>query len=191
MSNPLPTPTPIPQSAPAGGLTIIHPPQTATSFYKIEKDHPITFIWNFTSLLATPTHLTVTAVGENGNSYPVGPATDGVIPGTQTEVVWDVYSYNQAHRATPLVQQRYQLQIWDERGPGAPIAPGRLSPNSALKFAMYDPAKYTSMADGEFYLQGFILNYLLSSLLVQVGNVRGASPELLHAIQPILPSLLS
>ena len=84
----------IPATAPAGGLTITQPPQTATSFYKIAPSQPITFAWNFTYLLATPTSLTISAVGDNGNTYPVGP-TNGIIPGTSTSVVWDPYSYNQ------------------------------------------------------------------------------------------------
>ena len=84
----------IPASAPAGGLTITQPPQTATSFYKIAPSQPITFAWNFTYLLATPASLTLSAVGENGNTYPVGP-TNGIIPGTATSVIWDPYSYNQ------------------------------------------------------------------------------------------------
>src|SRR5262245_58772807 len=86
----------IPQTAAAACLTITQPPQTATSFFKIAQGQYITFAWNFTSLLSTPTHLTLSAVCENGNTYPVGP-TDGIIPGTATSVVWDPYGYDQAH----------------------------------------------------------------------------------------------
>ena len=79
----------IPQSAPAGGVTITQPPQTATSYFKIAPSQPIciTFGWNMTSVIATPTHLTVSAVCDNGNTYAVGP-TDGIIPGTATQVVY-------------------------------------------------------------------------------------------------------
>jgi hypothetical protein len=84
----------IPATAPAGGLTITQPPQTATSFYKIAPSQFITFAWNFTYVLVTPTSLTLSAVGDNGNTYPVGP-TNGVIAGTSTSVVWDPWTYNQ------------------------------------------------------------------------------------------------
>jgi hypothetical protein len=70
----------------------------STSFYKIAKDQPITFGWNYTSLYVTPQHLTISAFcSQNGNRYPVG-ASDGVVPGNATQVVWDVYSYNQANQ---------------------------------------------------------------------------------------------
>jgi hypothetical protein len=84
----------IPDTVPAGSLTITQPPQTATSFYKIAPSQPITFAWNFTDVLVTPTSLTISAVGENSNTYPVGP-TNGIIAGTATSVVWDPWSYNQ------------------------------------------------------------------------------------------------
>ncbi|KAF8881225.1 hypothetical protein BD779DRAFT_1445688 [Infundibulicybe gibba] len=137
----------IPQSAPAGGITITQPPQTATSFYKIAPNQVITFAWNLTSVLATPTHLTVSAVCDNGNTYPVGP-TDGIIPGTATQVLWDVFAYQQANPNKPLAQASYTLHIWDDRGPGAPRRPGFIEPNSALKFALYTPQSYTPLNGG-------------------------------------------
>jgi hypothetical protein len=141
--------TRIPQTAAAGGLTITQPPQTSTSFFKIAQGNLITFAWNFTSLLATPTHLTVSAVCDNGNTYPIGP-TDGIIPGTATSVIWDPYGYDQANPNTPLAQNTYTLHIWDDRGPNAPRAPGLLEPNTALKFALYKPQPYTPLSDGVF-----------------------------------------
>ncbi|KAF8067911.1 hypothetical protein FPV67DRAFT_1164463 [Lyophyllum atratum] len=137
----------IPITAPAGLLTITQPPQTATSFYKIAPSNFVTFGWNFSFIQVTPTHLTVSAVCENGNTYPVGP-TDGVIPGTATEVVWDLFSYQQNHPNTPLAPAQYTLQIWDDRGPGAGRAPGYMQANTGLKFALYTPQTYTGLADG-------------------------------------------
>ena len=148
----------IPQTAAAGGITITQPPQTATSFYKIAPSNLITFAWNMTSVLATPTHLTVSAVCDNGNTYPVGP-TDGIIPGTASSVVWDVYSYQQAHPNTPLAQATYTLNIWDERGPGAARRAGYLQPNSALQFALYTPQAYTPLASGAFAFFDFVFYF--------------------------------
>lgn len=123
----------------------------STSFFKIASGQLITFGWNMTSVLVTPTHLTVSAVCDNGNTYPVGP-TDGVIPGTATTVVWDPFSYDQANPTKPLAQASYTLHIWDERGPDAVRAAGFMQPNSALKFALYTPQPYTPISSGQIAL---------------------------------------
>ncbi|KAF8957409.1 hypothetical protein BDZ97DRAFT_1924661 [Flammula alnicola] len=138
---------PIPLTAAAGGLTITKPQQTATSFFKIASGEVITFAWNMTSVLATPTHLTVSAVCDNGNTYAVGP-TDGIIPGTATEVLWDIYSYQVNNPNRPLAQATYTLNIWDDRGSGAALRGGYLQQNSELHFALYTPQAYTPIASG-------------------------------------------
>jgi len=120
------------------------PPQSSTSFYKIASSQVITFGWNMTSVLASPTRLTVSAVCDNGNTYPVGP-TDGIIPGTATQVVWDLMSYQAQNPNMPLAQGTYTLNIWDERGPGAVRKGGYLSPFNGLQFALYTPQAYTSL----------------------------------------------
>ncbi|KAG5351157.1 hypothetical protein C0989_007702 [Termitomyces sp. Mn162] len=137
----------IPASAPAGLITVVQPPASLTSYYKIAPSNFVTFAWNFSYVLATPTHLTVSAICDNGNTYPVGP-TNGVIDGTATSVVWDLWSYQQNNPNKPLAQETYTLNIWDDRGAGAGRAPGFLQPYSGLKFAMYTPEAYTSLADG-------------------------------------------
>ena len=134
----------IPQTAAAGGLTITKPPQSSTSYFKIAPSNVVTFAWNFTSLYSTPTSLTLSAAGENGNTYPVGPS-DGHIPGTATSVTWDLWSYQQAHSNLPLAPGTYRLSIWDDRGPGASRAPGLLQENTALEFALYTPQAYTPL----------------------------------------------
>jgi hypothetical protein len=138
----------IPQSAPAGLLTVTQPPQQSTSYFKVAQNQFITFGWNFSYILATPTHLTVSAVCENGNTYPVGP-TDGIIPGTATSVVWDPYTYQTTHPNLPLAQAKYTLKIWGDGGPDAVREPGVLTPNSALQFALYTPQAYTPIGSGK------------------------------------------
>jgi len=137
----------IPNSAPAGEYVFTKPPATVTSFYKIAPGELITFGWNFTYVVATPTALTVSAKCQNGYTYPVGPS-DGIIDGTATEVVWDVYAYQQAHPNTPLPQAQCNLMICDERGFGAARRPGYLSPNTNVQFALYTPQAYVSLEDG-------------------------------------------
>ena len=146
----------IPQTAAAGGITITQPPQTATSFFKIAPNNLVTFAWNFTSVLVTPTHLTVSAVCENGNTYPVGPS-NGIIPGTATSVVWDPYAWDQANPNTPLAQASYTLTVWDDRGPDSPRQGGYMQPNSALRFALYTPQPYTPLNSGRFGLPRTVL----------------------------------
>ncbi|KAJ7186683.1 hypothetical protein C8R46DRAFT_935723 [Mycena filopes] len=138
----------IAQTLPAGGVTITQPAQTATSFFKIAENQLITIAWNFTSVLAQPTSLTLSAVGANGNTYAVGPDAAGHLPGTATSVVWDVYSYQQAHPNTPLAPGSYTLHMWDDRGPTATERAGYMSPNTALAFALYTPQGYTPLASG-------------------------------------------
>ncbi|KAF8211798.1 hypothetical protein K438DRAFT_1903610 [Mycena galopus ATCC 62051] len=133
---------------PPGYASITQPPQTATSFFKIAEGNLITIAWNLTSVLATPTSLTLSAVCDNGNTYPVGPDPSGHVPGTATSVVWDVYSYNQAHPGTQLAQASYTLHMWDDRGPTGTPQAGYMSPNTALSFAMYTPQAYTPIASG-------------------------------------------
>lgn len=109
--------------------------------------------------------MTVRAVGQNNNTYPVGP-TDGVIPGDARSVVWDPCTFqfvplayridaradawNQDPVNVPLAAQSYQLQIWgDGTGPYHIPEPGRLHPNTALRFALYTPLTYTPISSGE------------------------------------------
>ncbi|KAJ6493031.1 hypothetical protein C8R45DRAFT_824966 [Mycena sanguinolenta] len=133
---------------PPGVASITQPPQTATSFYKIAQGNLITFGWNMTGVLATPTSLTLSAVCADGNTFPVGPDPSGRVPGTATNVVWDVWSYNQANPATKLAPSLYTLHMWDDRGPSATVQAGYMTPNSALQFAMYTPQGYTPIASG-------------------------------------------
>ncbi|KAJ7665684.1 hypothetical protein B0H14DRAFT_3539566 [Mycena olivaceomarginata] len=84
----------IAQTDPPGFASITQPPQTATSFFKIAENQMITIAWNLTSVLATPTSLTLSAVCDNGNT-----------------VVWDIYSYNQANPGTKLAQASYTLHM--------------------------------------------------------------------------------
>jgi hypothetical protein len=102
MSNQSTTHSAIAQTNPAGGATMTQPPQTATSFFKIAENAMVTFGWNLTSVLVMPTSLTLVAVdAAHGNTYSVGPDPDGKVPGDATQVVWDVFSYQQVWDYVP------------------------------------------------------------------------------------------
>ncbi|BGP38919.1 hypothetical protein JCM10450v2_002879 [Rhodotorula kratochvilovae] len=93
----------------------------------------------------TPTSLTFEArCSANGFTYPVG-----VVPGSQTSLVWDPYEYAQSPNAIPFAQASYTLRVYDERGADATAEAGRFNGNNAIiNFAMYSPAAYTPMAQG-------------------------------------------
>ncbi|WVR09673.1 hypothetical protein IAU60_006748 [Kwoniella sp. DSM 27419] len=144
----------IPATTAAGGITVTQPPSTASaSYYKIAKDNWITFGWNLTSLYVTPQSLTVVAsCSANGNVYPVGPnptaSNANVFRGNTTQVVWNPYDWEQVPGQVPFAEATYVLKIWDERGDGAAVKGGYLSPYAGTNFAMYRPAQYTSLGDG-------------------------------------------
>ena len=141
----------IPANAAPGQIVFTQPPLQSTSYYKIASGEYITFGWNFTQLYVTPTSLTLSAVCENGNTYPIGP-TDGIIPGNAQSVVWYPYGYQTANPTVPLAQASYTLHIWGNGGPSAAATAGYLDDNSDLKFALYTPQPYTPLASGKFHL---------------------------------------
>lgn len=145
MATRTPRPT-VPATAQAGVISFTQPPQTAAaSYYKIAPGNPITFGWNFTAIIVTPTALTVSAYCQsNGNTYPVGP-TDGVIEGAATQVVWNPYEYEQGQNAVRLAQAEYTIMIHDERGADSAIRGGYLTPYTGTKFSLYRPREYVPL----------------------------------------------
>jgi hypothetical protein len=139
----------IPANAPVGGISFTQPATTTVSYFKIAPNIPITFGWNFTSLYVQPQALTLSAFcSSNQNRYPVG-ATDGILPGTATSVVWEPWTYQTANgQQTPLVQGTYTLQVQDERGSTAPVLGGFFSYNEQMTFALYTPQPYTPLSGG-------------------------------------------
>ncbi|PWN27021.1 hypothetical protein BDZ90DRAFT_232598 [Jaminaea rosea] len=138
----------IPSSAPAGGITITQPVQTAeASYYKIAPGVDVTFAWNFTSILSYPTSLTLQAYcTSNKNTYPIA-----TLPGTATQAIWNPYSYSMTAAASnlpALVQETYRLQVMDERGLGVGASPGVFQPNQKVQFALYIPQAYTPLSAG-------------------------------------------
>jgi hypothetical protein len=100
-------------------------------------------------LSVTPAHLTLIAsCSANGNTYPVGPTASpyNTIPANQSSIIWNPYQLEQVPGATPFAEATYVLKIIDERGEGAPIKGGYLSPYSGTQFAMYRPGTYISIS---------------------------------------------
>jgi len=167
----------IPPNAPVGGLSFTKPPATTVSYYKIAPSISITFGWNFTGLYIQPTSLTVSAYcASNQNTYPVGP-TNGIIPGTATEIVWQPWTYQTAQGAqTPLAQATYTLQIQDGQGTAAIGTPGEFQYNTQMTFALYTPQAYTpltsyvcpacSSASGPLRTHPAVLGVIVTALIM-------------------------
>ncbi|KAG8761585.1 hypothetical protein FRC14_002772 [Serendipita sp. 396] len=136
------TTPPVEQTGAAGLLSFTQPPQTAAlSYYKIAPSNSITFGWNFTSMAVWPEHLTVKAFcSANGNTYMVGA---GTIDGQATQVIWDPWAYEQQPGVTSLAAAEYTIRIHDERGEGAGILGGHLTPYTGTRFSLYRPEKAT------------------------------------------------
>ncbi|KAI0826483.1 hypothetical protein BC629DRAFT_84135 [Irpex lacteus] len=180
----------IPASAPAGLLTITQPPQTATSYYKIATGETITFAWNTSYVLVQPTSLTLSAICDNGNTYPVGPS-DGHIPGTATSVQWDLWSYQQNNPQTPLAQQMCTLHIWGDQGPGVQRSPGVLSENNQLQFAMYSPQAYTPLISACILLQTSVyISHVFSLSRLDMPSVQYQWVALRLCLTPAFLSLI-
>ncbi|KIL00805.1 hypothetical protein PAXRUDRAFT_821256 [Paxillus rubicundulus Ve08.2h10] len=137
----------VPANGEPGMIVFTQPPLQSTSFYKIAPGEYVTFGWNFTYLAVTPSAITVSAVCENGNTYPIGP-TNGVIAGNAQSVVWYPYGYQTANPSLPLAQASYTLHIWGDGGESAIPTPGYLEPNSQLQFSLYTPQPYIPLTSG-------------------------------------------
>jgi len=140
------TPVSIPANAPAGGISFTQPAMTAVSYFKLAPSYTVTFGWNMTDVLVTPTSLTFSAFcSSNKNTYPVGSIS---VPGTATSLTWVPWAYQagQGGQQTPLVQGTYTLMVQDERGTTAIGSAGRFNYNNQLTFAFYTPQPYTPLA---------------------------------------------
>ncbi|KAF5361957.1 hypothetical protein D9756_002785 [Leucocoprinus leucothites] len=160
------TGTSIPNNSPAGGIIMTKPPQSSTSFYKIAANEIVTFGWNFTFIAQNPDNITISAICDNGNTYPVGP-TNGVIPGTATEVAWDLHSWQVNNPGMPLAQGTYTLTMWDNRGKSAVPMPGLMRPYNNLRFALYTPQPYIPLDGGESLYAGssvLVLNPVIARM---------------------------
>lgn len=136
----------IPASYPDGGISMTQPQQTGDqSYYKIASGELVTFGWNFTYVLQKPKTIMVSAVcSDNANTYDLAGPTG--IPGDATQFVWDVYAYSTnalKSQLPPLVQASYRLIVRDPEV--TQLTPGKMSENSKLTFALYNPQAYTPL----------------------------------------------
>ncbi|GFF27818.1 hypothetical protein IFM46972_02176 [Aspergillus udagawae] len=126
---------------PAGGTSMMIPTAGASTYYKIG-DY-VTFAWNYTSLLVTPSAVNVLATCTmNSATYTL---TSNMSVEATGKVVWDTGKY-QANATTPLLTATYTLYVVDvDKDIGDTASPGHLGSQNGYLFGMYSPQPYTPL----------------------------------------------
>ncbi|KAJ5096125.1 hypothetical protein NUU61_005481 [Penicillium alfredii] len=128
-------------AAGAGGVAMITPASSSTSYYKI--GHNVTFVWNYTSLSVTPSAVNVVAsCSLNSATYTI---TSNMSAKATGSVVWDTNNF-EASATMKLLTATYTLVIYDAAKEIDDTAKaGHLSSQSQFYFGMYRPQKYTPL----------------------------------------------
>ncbi|CZT15774.1 uncharacterized protein RCC_01608 [Ramularia collo-cygni] len=126
---------------PAGGVSMITPNALSTQYYKIEDF--VTFVWNYTSLSATPSKIDVLAsCATNNQLYTI--SSNVSVEETQS-IIWDTGAF-QSSATVPLLTETYTLIIHDAAKDisAAPQA-GYLGVANQFTFGMYTPKPYVPL----------------------------------------------
>ncbi|KAJ5366744.1 hypothetical protein N7541_000685 [Penicillium brevicompactum] len=132
-------------AAAAGGVSMITPASSSTTYYKIGQD--VTFVWNYTSLSVTPSAVNVVAsCSLNSQAYTL---TSNMSVEQTGSVVWDTGKY-QKTATIPLLTASYTLFVYDtSKELGDTASAGYLSSQIGYSFGMYSPQPYTSLGSFE------------------------------------------
>ncbi|MCJ1401547.1 hypothetical protein MMC11_004763 [Xylographa trunciseda] len=136
-----PETTSIDPRLPAGGIEMLTPAAIApASYYKIGDQ--ITFGWNYTSLIVTPTAIDILATCSGcASAYTL--SNNASVKETGS-VVWDTSGY--ATGTNPLLTESYTLIIHDAAQPTTAAAQaGYLGIYNSFTFGMYAPQPYTGL----------------------------------------------
>ncbi|KAH8821725.1 hypothetical protein F5884DRAFT_894466 [Xylogone sp. PMI_703] len=131
---------------PAGGISLVTPAITdGPQYYKIGDF--VTFKWNMTSVLATPTALDIMATCTvNKQLYTL--AVNQTVHGATGAVTWDTSAYQKTAAAAPLLTEMYTLIIYDAASSiSATAEAGYLAVFNQYTFGMYSPQPYVPLAD--------------------------------------------
>jgi len=129
---------------PAGGVSLITPAVSSGSqYYKIGSN--VTFAWNYTSLLGTPSAVNVMATcTANQQLYTI--AANQTVGNSTGIVTWDTGAYQATAVSEPLLVQTYTLIIYDAASSiSATAQPGYMSVYDSYVFGMYTPQPYTDL----------------------------------------------
>lgn len=131
---------------PAGGVSMITPAIiSGPQYYKIGDF--VTFAWNYTSLLATPTAINIMATcTANEQLYTL--AANQTIGNATGAVTWDTGAYQSTALSDPLLTETYTLIIYDaDSSISATAQAGYLAVYDQYTFGMYTPQPYTPLGD--------------------------------------------
>lgn len=131
---------------PAGGVVMVTPATTANlELYKIGDF--VTWVWNYTSLQATPTAVDVLASCSFATR--TFTLTQNMTFETLGSYTWDTGAYQSSNVASPLLTEEYTLIIYDaDSSVSATAEAGYLDTYDGFTFGMYAPQSYTPLADG-------------------------------------------
>ncbi|KAL2001476.1 hypothetical protein VTN02DRAFT_1695 [Thermoascus thermophilus] len=130
---------------PPGGIEMITPSAIAQpSYYKIG-DY-VTFKWNYTSLIVTPSAVNVVAsCSLNQEIYTI---SSNMSVGPTGAVTWDTGKY-QATATVPLLTASYTLIVYEVGKSITDVASaGHLGTTNRFVFGMYTPQPYTPLGPG-------------------------------------------
>ncbi|KAL3462716.1 hypothetical protein BJX64DRAFT_258836 [Aspergillus heterothallicus] len=126
---------------PPGGISVLTPAATSTTYYKV--GDTITFVWNYTSLSITPSAVNVIAsCSINSETYTI--SSNMSVSETQS-VEWDTGKY-QANATIPLLTATYTLIVYDEsKDVDDTASAGELSSQNRYYFGMYVSQPYEDL----------------------------------------------
>ncbi|KAJ5632356.1 hypothetical protein N7490_008695 [Penicillium lividum] len=120
-------------AAGAGGISMLTPDSTTTTYYKIGQN--ITFVWNYTSVSVSPTAVDVVAsCSLNSATYTVTKNMSMEATGT---AIWDTGDYEKT-ATIPLLTASYTLYVYDsDKSLSDTASAGYLDSDSGYAFGMY------------------------------------------------------
>jgi hypothetical protein len=126
---------------PAGGISMITPAVEApATYYKI--GNHVTFAWNYTSLIVTPSAIDVVAsCSLNSATYTISSNMSVAETGS---VIWDTHGY-QATATVPLLTASYTLIVVEAGKAVTDLASAGHLGTTQYDFAMYLPQPYTAL----------------------------------------------
>lgn len=161
---------------PAGGVTMMTPNPTLTTYIKIGDQ--ATFSWSYTSLSVTPRYVNFLAYcSHNSMTYTI--TTNH--PSMETQMVWDTKEF-QANATIPLLTAEYKLFMFDSKLNTTSVASAGYLSVYSQTFAMYTPQPYTPLSEWTCYnckpnggilgrfVDPLVAKFLLAMVIIFVGS---------------------
>ncbi|KAJ5659257.1 hypothetical protein N7507_005708 [Penicillium longicatenatum] len=125
-----------------GGISMLTPDSTTTTYYKIGQN--ITFVWNYTSVTVSPTAVDVVAsCSLNSATYTVTKNMSMEATGT---AIWDTGEYEKT-ATIPLLTASYTLFVYDaDKSLSDTASAGYLGSDTGYSFGMYFTQSPTSLS---------------------------------------------